>query len=55
MHIITKMTNPFNSLVLLSSPAEAVMREELRSFNAKATPATQHRKTTINAFKCCRK
>lgn len=39
MQIIqNKMTNPFNSLVLLSSPVEAVMTEELRSFNAKATP-----------------
>ena len=47
------MTNPFNSLVLLSSPVEAVMSEELRSFSAKATPTTQHRKTTESAFKHC--
>ena len=29
-----RTTNPFNSLVLLSSPADAVMMSELKSFTA---------------------
>ena len=33
-----RTTNPFNSLVLLSSPADAVMMPELKSFTANATP-----------------
>ena len=33
-----RTTNPFNSLVLLSPPADAVMMPELKSFTANATP-----------------
>ena len=41
-----RTTNPFNSLVLLSSPVDAVMMPELKSFTANATPEI-HKKFKI--------
>ena len=47
-----RTTNPFNSLVLLSSPADAVMMPELKSFTANATPEIHKEIQSYQTYIC---